>query len=153
MNTASKSERAALANSTGATTYHSQASAQIALEQTGRFAALAQERAANPTVAGAEPFVRYPGGAAWTRDQNMLEPPLGIDVNAMEPTGEAHEVAASLSAIEKATSAPSPGDAALGAAPVDRPHQTSSSSLPSAAAAHERLAELLPRIATIRRLR
>ena len=74
--------------------YHSQASAQLALEGSGRFGALAQqERAAKPTLAGTEPFVRYPGGASWTRDANMLEPPLGYSVDDMQPIGEALEVA------------------------------------------------------------
>ena len=69
MNTASRGERAALAGSTTSTTFFQQAHAQLALESTGRFAAL--ERAAKPTVAGSEPFVRYPSGASWTGTRNL----------------------------------------------------------------------------------
>lgn len=138
--TSTKAERLALAKSDGATTYHQQATAQLALEDSGRFGALARERAAQPAVAGTEPFVRYPGGASWTSDPNMLEPPLGFSVDAMDPMGEAHEIA-------KATPV-SPDDAALGeGAPADQSPQSLSPS-PSTAA---RLGE--PKIIRRRSLR
>ena len=139
--TSTKSERAALAKSTTSTTFFQQASAQIALESTGRFAA--QERAAKPTVAGTESFVRYPGGASWTCDAHPTEPPLGYSVEEMQPVGEAHE-------IERATAVTAPFPAVrLGGEDVVR-EPPEPASPPSPAAAHERLAELLPRI-TIRR--
>jgi hypothetical protein len=144
-NTASKSERAALAGSTTATTLFQQASAQIALEQTGRFSALARERAAKPTIAGDEPFVRYPGAASWTEAAQMPEPPLGFSVEDMVPVGEAHE-------IEKATPVSSSAGVALGEdVPAEAVPASPSSASPSPAAAAQ-LAELLPKI-TRRRLR
>jgi hypothetical protein len=181
-NTASRGERAALAGSNTSTTFHAQASAQLALESTGRFAA--QERAAKPTFAGEEPFVRYPAGASWTSDAQPLEAPLGIDVNAMEACGEPFEIAASLSAIEKATAVTAPSSAAVlgeGAPAVVPPSSSPPSRAvatptspgavaqdggevlaeapaqplsapPSSTTAAARLAELLPQI-TIRRLR
>jgi hypothetical protein len=38
--------------------------------------------------------VRYPAAADWSSNGAGvgLEPPLGLDVNALEPTGEAHEL-------------------------------------------------------------
>jgi hypothetical protein len=61
-------ERLALAKSDSATTYHSQAAAQIALENTGRFAALGQQ--AKPSVVGAEPVIQYPGAAVNARREH-----------------------------------------------------------------------------------
>ena len=110
-NTSSKSERNSLAGSSTATTYHQQASAQIALEGTGRFA-LSNDRSAQPAVSGSEPLVRYPGGAAWTRDPHPTEPPLGVSVEAMEACGEPHEVAASVAATAVAHPADAGGDVA-----------------------------------------
>jgi hypothetical protein len=109
---------------------------------------------ANPSVSGSEPFVRYTSGASWTRDPQPTEPPLGYSVDALEPVGEAQEVAASLSAIEKATSASAPAAVALGeVAPAGVVPAQPSSPSPSQAAAHERLAEVLPKIITRRGLR
>lgn len=150
-NTASKAERAALAGSTTATTLFQQATAHIELEDSGRFGALARERAAQPTVAGSEPFVRYPGGASWTSDPNMLEPPLGYSVDAMEPVGEIHE--------QKATSSGSSsgGGVAEGGSDVASgwPGRVSPKSAlpPTTAAAHERLGEILPKMIRRRPLR
>jgi hypothetical protein len=93
-NKSDRAERAALAGSTATTTYHQQAQVDQALEG-GRFAELArQERAAKPTVVGAEPTVSYPrqlAGSPWAGDPVGLEPPLGFSVDAMEPVGEVHE--------------------------------------------------------------
>ena len=41
---------------------------------------------------------RLPANSPWAGDLVGLEPPLGFSVDAMEPTGEPHEVAASLAA-------------------------------------------------------
>jgi hypothetical protein len=69
----------------------------------GRFAALArQERDAKPSLIGTDPAAQYPklpSSSPWAGgDVVGQEPPLGIDVNAMEPVGEAFEVEASLAA-------------------------------------------------------
>ena len=91
------------------------------------------------------------------RDAQPLEPPLGYSVDALEPCGEAHEVAASLSAIERTTAVTAPSSAVrLGGEDVDTHGaweglSAEPASPPSpTAAAHQRLAELLPQI-TIRR--
>ena len=175
-NTASKSERAALAGSSTATTLFQQATAHLELEDAGRFGALARERAAKPYVAGVEPAVHYPAGASWTEAAQPLEPPLGFSVDDMPPVGEPHEIA-------KAT--PAPGGLALGEGAPAEPQSSSSppsSTVATSAAvhpaglegggdvasgwpgrvspksappptAHERLAQVLPQIIKRRSLR
>lgn len=95
-NKSDQAERRALAGSTNTTTYHSRAMVDFELESTaGRFG--------KPSVvSGSQPGVHYPAAADWTRDGAGVgvEPPLGIDVNALEPTGELHEIAASLDGSE-----------------------------------------------------
>ena len=51
-------------------------------------------------VVGATPVPEYPTlpSNSWTNDPVPTEEPLGIDVNAMEPVGELHEINASLAA-------------------------------------------------------
>jgi hypothetical protein len=61
----------------------------------GRFAAIS-----SPTVIGAEATPKYPQGPAWCADQTGIEPPLNIDVNAIEPCGEPHEIRASIASLE-----------------------------------------------------
>lgn len=150
-NTASKSERSALAGSTTGTTLFQQATAHLELEGTGRFGALARERAAKPYVTGTESGAKYPGAASWTEAAQMLEPPLGFSVDAMEPYGEPHEVAASVA------EAAAPGANATGEGEVAGVAlEGSAKSAPSpsnAAEAHERLAQVLPKIITRRQLR
>jgi hypothetical protein len=51
-------------------------------------------RFAKPQQQGPNP--EYAAGSNWTRDPVPDEPPLGVDVNAMEPVGEPHEVQASM---------------------------------------------------------
>jgi hypothetical protein len=57
-------------------------------EEGGRFAK-------PQTVIGATPTVQYPMAAPnWSVDPTGVEPPLGIDVNAVEPCGEKFEIEA-----------------------------------------------------------
>jgi len=54
-------------------------------EEGGRFA--------KPTnVIGATPTPQYPAGPNWSADPTGVEPPLGFDVNAVEPVGEQFEI-------------------------------------------------------------
>jgi hypothetical protein len=82
------------------TTYHQLAAAEFSVDR-GRFTA--REKAA---VTGAEPvkYPRLPETSPWHHDPLPAEEPLGLDVNAMVPTGEPHEVQAS---IDKLGGAPS----------------------------------------------
>jgi hypothetical protein len=50
-------------------------------------------------VVGATPTPQYSAGPNWSVDPTGIEPPLNIDVNAVEPCGEKFEVEASLEAI------------------------------------------------------
>jgi len=71
----------------------------------GRFAELARrEGASRPTVVGARPLVQYPAGPDWTSNGAAVgvEPPLGVCVNDLEPTGEAFEVERSLASLAEA---------------------------------------------------
>jgi hypothetical protein len=94
---AEQKERRALAGSTttttkDATTLHQLANLDGSL--TGRF---------NPGgyVSGSEPVVNYPAASGpWSGPQPGPEPPLGFDVNAMEPVGEPFEVQRSLAGAE-----------------------------------------------------
>lgn len=78
-----------------------------ATEIHGRFAGREKSVVVGST---ANPGAAYPQGPVWSSGDQELEPPLGQDVNAMVPTGEAHEVAAS---IERS------GEASLGSGPPD----------------------------------
>src|SRR6202042_2564080 len=78
--------RRELAGSTGTTTtFHQQAMIDLQLESGGRFAK-------DTIVSGTEASVHYPPGPTWTRDQVGLEPPLGVAIDDLEPTGNAHEI-------------------------------------------------------------
>jgi hypothetical protein len=61
----------------------------------GRFAA--HEKS---TVIGATPAPQYPAGPNWAHDPTGPEPPLGFDVNAIEPCGEYAEIEASLRDVQ-----------------------------------------------------
>jgi hypothetical protein len=50
-------------------------------------------------VVGATPTPQYPAGPNWSVDPTGVEPPLNIDVNALEPVGEFGEVQASIEAL------------------------------------------------------
>jgi hypothetical protein len=78
-------------------TFHTRANAELDLENSGRFS--------KPHAVIGLDSVEYPTlpENSWTNDPTPTEPPLGIDVNAMEPVGESFEVAASLEALGDAT--------------------------------------------------
>jgi hypothetical protein len=69
-------------------TMHARAMAEFSLEQAGRHA-----KQSSVIGTGAP---NYPAGPAWTNDPTGVEPPLGVDVNQIEPVGEPLEVAKSL---------------------------------------------------------
>jgi hypothetical protein len=53
------------------------------------------------TVIGSEATAQYPMvGPNWANDPTGVEPPLGFDVNAIEPVGEYGEIQASLIAVD-----------------------------------------------------
>jgi hypothetical protein len=57
------------------------------------------------TIAGeqaATQYPRQPEASPWAGDPVGLEPPLGVEINAQEPTGEAHEIEKSLAALPEA---------------------------------------------------
>jgi hypothetical protein len=59
-------------------TFHQHAQAQADELSQGRFAAIG-----TPTVTGATPIPKYPAAGAHQSDPVGIEPPLGIDINAM----------------------------------------------------------------------
>ena len=100
-----------------ATTFH-QFAAVEAEEIRGRFGST--EKA---TVIGSTPAPDYPA-AYQQRDPVPTEPPLGVDVNALEPTGELHEIRQSLEDFPEPVSASS---AQITGGPADAPSGGSSS--------------------------
>jgi len=81
-----------LKNDQRATTFHALANLDTSLS--GGFAA-------GGYVSGSEPSVNYPASSGpWSGPQVPPEPPLGFNVNAMEPVGEAHEIAAAALILE-----------------------------------------------------
>jgi hypothetical protein len=89
-------ERKALAGSTTTMSYHTRALAELQLEQgqSGRFTDKASVNGSKPAVA----YPRQPEGSPWAGDLVPPEEPLGWSVEAQEPVGEPHEIAASLAA-------------------------------------------------------
>jgi len=78
-----------------ATTFFELANAGIALEEAGgRFSAASR-------VVGSEPVPTYPPASGPWSDPQPPEPPTGVEIDAQEPVGEAHEVAASMERIER----------------------------------------------------
>jgi hypothetical protein len=74
-------------------TYRDFAQSDPELELGGRFAKVTPS-----TVVGAAPVTsvpRQPEGSHWHSDPMPMEPPLGLDINAVEPVGEPHELRAS----------------------------------------------------------
>jgi hypothetical protein len=75
-------------------TYRAHAEANADLELGGRYS-----KVTTVTVTGASPTHQYPRlPLSAPSNQAMMvpdEPPLGIDINAMDPVGEAHEQKAS----------------------------------------------------------
>jgi hypothetical protein len=99
-NEASQSERRRiLAEGRKTSTYHQQAQADADLEMGGRFA-----KVMPTSVTGTTPGPQYPRQPADSPSNQAAlvgdEPPLGVDINAMDPVGEHHELEASK--VEKA---------------------------------------------------
>jgi hypothetical protein len=88
-----KNERKLRQGERQSTTYHAQAMAGLD-EPGGRFANQARY------VTGSEAAVNYPASSPpWHAQADPgIEPPTGVAIDTMEPTGEAHEIEASLAA-------------------------------------------------------
>jgi hypothetical protein len=73
-------------------TYHSVAASTVDDERGGRFAVEGKQ-----TVIGssAVAYPQQPSTSPWHSEPIGTEPPLGFDVNAIEPVGEPHEIRAS----------------------------------------------------------
>jgi hypothetical protein len=141
---AEQKERRALTGSNTTTTFHQQAMIDLQLESGGRFSK-------DTIVSGTEASVPYPAGPAWTRDQVGIEPPLGVAIDDLEPTGNAHEIEHSLSVaapvvpiIHDRQSADLPSSAETSAGWPQRRDENGVAANPSA---EERLAQILPKIA------
>jgi hypothetical protein len=90
-NESSQAQRKEVLNNDKAqhSTYLSRAAGSIGEELGGRFAALA--RGQQQVVGTApSPYPRQP--SYWAEADNAVEPPLNVDVNAMEPIGGPPEV-------------------------------------------------------------
>ena len=124
-------------------TFHQMANLDTSLG--GRFSA-------GGYVNGSEPAVNYPAGPAWTRDQVGIEPPLGVAIDDLEPTGNAHEIEHSTAQvaapvvpiIHDRQSADLPSSAETSAGWPQRRDENGVAANPSA---EERLALILPKIA------
>jgi hypothetical protein len=77
------------------TTYHALAQGGLELESGGRFAVDAAIVGRDPA-----PYPAQPAGSPWAGAQ-PVEPPTGLAIDAQEPTGEPHELAASLERLER----------------------------------------------------
>lgn len=77
-----------------AATYHSVAMGSADDERGGRYA----DSGNSTTVTGSSPisYPAQPPSSPWACDPLPPEPPLGFAIDAMEPTGEKFEVAASI---------------------------------------------------------
>jgi hypothetical protein len=150
-NPASQAEKAAMlreerrlrASDHEPTTLHQMASVGLSLEG-GRFVSK------DIIISGSEASVRYPAASGpWAAGpQPGLEPPTGIDVNAMEPVGTSAEIAASLEAL--AEEAPV-GSASVGAEPADPAVPVVDRGSANSEAAHDRLRQLLVSGGLVRR--
>ena len=74
-------------------TYHSVAQSAVDDERGGRYATEGSKQ----TVIGGSPiaYPQQPSTSPWHSDPCPPEPPLGFDVNAIDPVGEPHEIKAS----------------------------------------------------------
>jgi hypothetical protein len=81
-----KEKEAVLRNDLRANTFAGRAQAE-ADDVRGRWAEINKSN-----VVGATPTPQYPAGPNWSVDPTGVEPPLGIDVNAVEPCGEKFEI-------------------------------------------------------------
>jgi hypothetical protein len=110
-------ERRELLGSTTTQTYFSRATADLALEDQGRFAKGVEVTGSKPAV----PYPRQPPASPWSGDiPEGVEPPLGYAINDQEPTGEPFEIVASsvLSPDGVATAAPEEGGHSASARPA-----------------------------------
>jgi hypothetical protein len=57
-------------------------------------------------IVGEEQVPTYPAGPAWGRDHSGIEPPLNLDINALEPCGEPFEVQRSIAQLGGSIAAP-----------------------------------------------
>lgn len=80
-----------------------------AAEARGRFTAHEQS-----TVVGASSVPKYPA-AYLQHDPVPTEPSLGVDINEMEPTGQPHELRASIASLEPSVSSAQATPSASGA--------------------------------------
>jgi hypothetical protein len=83
-------------------TFHAHAQAQAGELSGGRFASLGAS-----TVTGATPIPKYPAAGAHQSDPVGIEPPLGIDINAMPGLENPADVSVSPSAEPGGAAAPS----------------------------------------------
>jgi len=92
-----QAERRALAGSTATTTKDATTLHQLANLDTS----LKGDFSTGGYVSGSERGVNYPAASGpWSGPQVPPEPPRGMDVNAIEPVGEAHEIAAAALILE-----------------------------------------------------
>jgi hypothetical protein len=87
-NDATQAERRRILENDRLNTYQAHAAASVDEERGGRFSVRTK-----PTVVGQSPisYPKQPEGSPWACDPLPIEPPLGVDINAMEVTGEPHE--------------------------------------------------------------
>jgi hypothetical protein len=76
-------------------------------------------------VVGQTPTPNYPAAAAWTQQDQGVEPPLGYAIDALEPVGTAQEIQASDPATSAAGDAgPAPASGALDKLDASAPSQS-----------------------------
>jgi hypothetical protein len=85
-------------------------------------------------VVGATSTPQYPAGPNWSVDPTGVEPPLGIDVNAVEPCGEKFEIEAlgDVTTVFDGQSVALPLAGATVPASVDDPSRTGGAEAPKA---------------------
>jgi hypothetical protein len=146
-----KSDQAERRELAGGLSYHRQAQIDQELELGGRFAADTINSGSASTV----DYPPLPQSSPSAGDSVGVEPPLGQDVNAQEPTGTAAEIEASLALAAPAASFGSQTTEASSSSVAERraPPLLSPGSGGALSTSHERLAEILPRLArpTIRK--
>lgn len=98
-NEASQAERHAIVTAKAEhahNTYLGRAEAEIGEEMGGRF-----KRLAAIPVTGVPTIPTLPASSPWSvPDPTGIEPPLGVDIGAMEPTGTEQEIQRSLASLD-----------------------------------------------------